>query len=440
MIPAVGCRESPRSAKLRASAVISARFRRAMTIVLAGALLFGLGGAWSAVAGQVPADTVASMRERGEQLRREQQLAAALEVYQTLVQRDPTNFEDRFWVAKLESWTGQLSSADSLLAQLLEERPSEYDSQLALADVRRWRGQDSAARAILEGLNQAHPHDCEVLFRLGRLSEADGKVREARDYFTQALTANPDYEEAKEALHRLAGEVRWEAGVEYYGEQISNAPATHGTTASVAALPGAGLRWRLAATVQDKFDRTEARFGGELAHRLFQSTRLEWSAYVAPGAEVLPRQSYGLSVAQKAGWLVLYADYAFLDFNDAQVHQVGPHVEAYAGRHWLVTGRYSYSSTLFAGVPDATSNHSGSLSIGYLYGRGDRVQVFLAAGAEPFAQPSHDVIGQFHAHTIAVAWHHSLVPRVAMALLYAHQARSNGSTQDSYSLGLVQRW
>jgi YaiO family outer membrane protein len=407
---------------------------------VAGVLLC-LGGTWSVLAGQALGDTAASMRDRGERLRREQRLPEALDVYQALVLRDPTNFEDRFWVAKLESWTGRLPAADSMFTQLIGERPGEYDSQLALADVRMWRGQYPAALAILEALNRTHPGDSDVLVRLGRLSEARGHSREARMYLTQALAANPGNADAKQALRRLAGVARWQTGVEYYGEQISNAPATNGTTASVEALPGDRMRWRLAATVQDKFDRTETRFGGELAHPLFARTRLEWSAYLAPGAEVMPRQTYGLTVTQKAGArLVLYADYMFLDFSDAQVHQLGPHVEFYGGRHWLVTGRYSYSSTRFAGVPDAVGNHSGSLSLGYLYGREDRVQVFAAAGAESFAQPSHDVIGGFQAHTIAVAWRQSLLPRLGLALLYAHQNRSDGNTQDSYSLGLVQRW
>jgi YaiO family outer membrane protein len=427
MIRAVVCGESPRTAKLRASSVVG--------------VLLCLGGTWSVVAGQAPRDTAVSMRDRGERLRHEQRLPEALDVYQALVVRDPTNFEDRFWLGKLESWTGRLTAADSMFTQLLEERPADYDSQVALADVRMWRGQYPAALSILQALNRIHPNDPEVLCRLGRLSEARGNQREARDLFAQALAADPGNADAKQGLSRLAGVARWQTGVEYYGEQTSNAPATNGTTASVEALPGDRLRWRLAATVQDKFDRTETRFGGELAHALFARTRLEWSAYIAPGAEIMPRQTYGVRVAQKAGArLVLYADYTFLDFSDAQVHQLGPHVEVYAGRHWLVTGRYSYSSTRFAGTPDAVGNHSGALSLGYLYGRGDRLQVFVAAGAESFAQPSHDLIGGFQAHTLAVAWRQSLLPRLGLALLYAHQDRSDGNTQDSYSLGLVQRW
>ena len=46
------------------------------------------------------------------------------------------------------------------------------------------------------------------------------------------------------------------------------------------------LRWRAAAAVQEKFDRTEPRFGGELAYRPALPVELQWSAYVAPGAEL----------------------------------------------------------------------------------------------------------------------------------------------------------
>jgi len=155
----------------------------------------------------------------------------------------------------------------------------------------------------------------------------------------------------------------------------------------------------------------------------------------------MPRQAYGLTVGQKLGRrLVVYGDYAFLDFTDAVVHQVGPHVELYAGAHWLLAGRYSYSSTRFTGAPDPVGNHAGSLSIGYLYHEAARVQVFVGAGAESFTLPSRDVIGQFPAHTIGVAWRHFVTPRLGIALFYAHQDRSDSATAEGYRLGLVQRW
>jgi YaiO family outer membrane protein len=409
--------------------------------LIAVVALLVLCGTVSIATAQLPAATAAGMRQEAERLRREQQLPEALAAYRALVEHDSESFEDRFWVAKLESWTGQLEAAESAFVKLVEERPDDYDSRIALADVRMWRGNDSAARAVLEDLDRTHPTDPEVLFRLGQVSAATGSLHEARRYFTRVIEIDPDHPGAREALRRLALRSRWQADVEYYGERLPGRATTNGATVSLQAQRTDRLRWRAAATLQEKFDRTESRFGGELAYRVRAPTELRWSAYLAPSAEVLPRQTYGLGLGQRLGpRLVLYADYTFVDFRDAEVHQVGSGLELYAGRRLLLAGRYAYSSTRFSGTQGAVGNHAGSVALGYLYGAANQLRLVVAAGAESFTQPSRDVIGQFHAHTIGVAWRHFLTPRLGFALLYAHQDRSDGTNQESYSLGLVQRW
>ena len=226
----------------------------------------------------------------------------------------------------------------SAFVRLVAERPDDYDSRIALADVRRWRGETAAAREVLEDLRRTHPDDPEVLQRL-------------------------------DALHRAAPPARWEADLEYFGERLPGGSAANGGTLSLEArVPAERLRWRAAATLQEKFDRTESRAGGELGLRPHAILELAGSAFLAPGAEVLPRQSYGLGLSRKIGRrLVVYADYAFLDYRDAQVHQAGPELELYAGR-WLFAGRYRYAATRFAGTAASVDDHGGSLAVGFLYG------------------------------------------------------------------------
>jgi YaiO family outer membrane protein len=359
---------------------------------------------------QTPDTIVRAARQRAEQLRREQRLPEALAGYRRVVELDPGSYEDRFWVAKLESWTGRLDAAEPDLVRLLDERPDDYDSQIALADVRLWRGRIAEARTVLEDLSRTHPDDPEVLRRLAQAKRA-----------------------ARETT-------RWEAGLEYYGERLPGQPATDGATLSLAARASDRLRWRTAGTLQQKFDRTEARVGGELGVRLLGPAELRGSAYVAPGAEVLPRQVYGAGVSRVvARRLVLHADYEYLDFLDANVHQVGPGVELYAG-HWLLAARYRYSSTRFSDTPSAVGNDAGSVSLGFVYGGLSLVRIFAAAGAESVAQPSRDVIGAFHAHTVGGSWRHFVTPRLGLEVAYAHQNRSNGIHQDAFSLRWVQRW
>ena len=387
------------------------RSQRLATLLAAFALLSG--GSRTPALAQAPVDTDRALQQRAEALRSERRLADAREVYRALVDRDPHDFERRFWLAKLEGWTGHFVTAESLFVELIGERPDDYDSRIGLADVRLWLGRYDKAQADLERLERAYPGDAEVRSRLERVR----------------------------ALRRAPLAPRWEMGVEYYGDQLTNAGASNGGTASLAARPNDALRWRAEATVQQKFARTEARVGGELTHRFFRRGELRWSAYVAPGADVLPRQTYGLGLSRKLGaGLVFYADYGFLDFADADVHRISPRLELYAGPHWILSGRYMYSSTGFNGVADAVGNHSGAVSMGYLYGTSNLLQVFAGAGGEAFALPSRDAIGGFSAHTVGVGWRQFMTPWLGLTLSYAHQNRSDGAKQDSYGLGLVQRW
>jgi YaiO family outer membrane protein len=328
------------------------------------------------VRAQAPDTTASARRQHAERLRLEQRYPEALVAYRALVSGDSASYEDRFWVAKLESWTGRLAAAESAFVRLLDERPDDEDSRLALADVRRWRADPSAAP--------------------------------------------------------------WEADLEYFGERLAGQPATHGATLALGAR-SPRLRWRGAVTVQEKFQRTESRVGGEMAYRA-APVELRWSAFVAPGAEVLPRQTYGLGVSGTVGHLVLGADYGFVDYRDADVHQAGPAVELYAGRHWLLAGRYHYSSTRFAAGGPAVGNHGGSLTLGYLYGPANLLRIIGSAGGESFSGPSRELVGELDAVTIGAAWRHFLAPRFGLELLYARQHRSGGVNQASYGLRLVQRW
>jgi YaiO family outer membrane protein len=321
--------------------------------------------------------TVAARRAVAERLRREERFPEALAAYQTIAASEAGTREDRFWVAKLESWTGRLAEAEADFVRLLEERPDDEDSRLALAAVRRWRADPSAAP--------------------------------------------------------------WEAGVEYYGEHVDGQPSTHGATLAMADHSGR-FRWRGAVTVQDKFARTESRAGVEPSFRLSGRFVLRGLVFTAPGAEVLPRGTYGAGVASTLGHLVLGADYAFFDYRDAEVHQVGPTAEVYLGSHWLAAARYRYSSTSFSLGGPAVGNHGGSFTLGYLYGPANLVRVFGGVGGESFAGPSRELVGSFDAVTVGFGWRHYLGPRLGLELAYARQDRSTELTQDSWSVGLVQRW
>jgi len=360
-------------------------------------------------AAQSQASDFAQLRHQAEQLRRERRLPEALVAYRAVVAEEPGSFEDRFWLAKLEGWTGQLTAADSGLVRLLQERPDDYDSRIALADVRLWRGDTAATRELLAGLQRDYPADPEVTHRI-------------------------------DALARSVRPARWETDLEYFGERLPGGAAANGGTFSLATRPSDRLRWRAVAGFQEKFERTESRAGGEVGIRLSRRVEVVGSTGFAPGAEVLPRGSFGIGAnGLVVRGLVLYADYAFLHYFDADVHQAGPAVELYAGR-WLVAARARWIATSFAGSAEAVHDGAGSLSLGRFYGEGSLVRVFAGTGSESFTGPSRERIGRFDARTIGLSWRHFITPELGLEALYAHQDRSGDAASDAWSLRVLHRW
>jgi YaiO family outer membrane protein len=363
-------------------------------------------GARPGVSAQVP---TSDLRRQAEQLRREQRFPEALAAYRAVVDQDPGSFEDRFWVAKLESWTGDLPGADSGLVLLLRERPDDYDTRIALADVRLWRGDTATTRELLAGLQRDYPADPELRRRV-------------------------------ESLQRRVHPTRWEADLEYFGERLPGGAAASGAALSLATRSSDRFRWRATAGFQEKFERAESRAGGEVGARPTPRLELTGSANFAPGAEVLPRGTYGVGAAYLVtSGVVLYADYGYHDYQDADVHQAGPAAEIYAGR-WLLAGRVRWSATSLVGSAEVVHDGAGSLSVGRFYGASNLVRVFAGSGSESFTQPSREQVGRFDATTLGLSWRHFFTPGLGLEALYAHQDRDRDAESETWSVRVLHRW
>jgi YaiO family outer membrane protein len=367
-------------------------------------LLLVLGAESGAAQSSVP-----DLRLQAERLRRDQRLPEALAAYRAVLAQDPAGFEDRFWVAKLEAWTGRLPAADSGFVRLLAERPHDYDSRIALSDVRLWRGDTASTRELLAGLQRDYPADPEVRRRVG-------------------------------ALGRRGEPARWAADAEYFGERLPGGAAANGGALSLAARANDRLRWRAVAGLQEKFERTEARAGGEIGLRFGPPVEVAGSVTISPGAEVLPRSAWAVGASGiVARGVVLHAGYAFVNYHDADVHQLGPAVELYAGR-WLVAGRARWAATRFSGSGGAVHDGSGALSVGWSYGSSSLVRVFAGSGSESFTGPSRERIGRFDARTVGLSWRHFLTPGLGVEAVYAHEDRSGDADGESWSLRVLRRW
>jgi YaiO family outer membrane protein len=352
---------------------------------------------------------VAELRRDAERLRGAKRLAEALTAYRQVVAREPDGFEDRFWIAKLESWTGALDAAEHDLASLHAERPEDYDTRIALADVRRWRGDTAGARLVLADLQRTHPADPEVASRLA-------------------------------SLRHSASGARYEAGLEYQAERWDGGGAGDGATVGVRTLRAGSLRWSALVTVQDKFDRTETRGGGALSVRVAPSLELTGSAFLSPGSEVLPRGTAGAGLAGPiAHGLILAAEYRYDGYADARVHGVGPALEWYAG-HWLLAGSYRYIATRFDGTSTTAGDHAGLLSLGRQYGDANLVRLFGFAGGESFGPSSRDRIGSSDVRGAGLSWRHFVSPALGFEAVLALEDRSAGGTRRTYGLRVVRRW
>ena len=110
-----------------------------------------------APAGAQTSDTTLSARRaQAERLRREERFPEALAAYQAVASSEGSTREDRFWVAKLESWTGRLADAEAGIeyyGEHVDGQPSTHGTTLTIGDRSgrlHWRGtltvQDKFAR------------------------------------------------------------------------------------------------------------------------------------------------------------------------------------------------------------------------------------------------------------------------------------------------------
>ena len=324
---------------------------------------------------QTPASSPAAAREHAEQLRREQRLPEALAAYRALVALEPESFEDRFWVAKLESWTGRLEAAESHSCGCSRSGPTTMTA-----------GSPSPTC----GSGAATPRGRATFSRI--FAVPTPTIPRCSTGSTPPPPAPP----------------RWEADLEYYGERLRGSAANGAS--SRWGPPGERLRWRGAVTVQDKFGLTESRFGGEMGLRLVRPFELRGSAYFAPGAEVLPRQGYGLGLSAKFSLASCSTPTTSSSTTPTPTctrrararalrRPLADHRPLPVLRHRVRRRRCRRREPLGLGRRSAISTARLGL-----------VRIFAGAGAEPFTGPSREDIGEFSGRTIGAGWRHFLTP------------------------------
>ena len=122
-------------------------------------------------------------------------LGAATEAYEKVLQADPKNVDALLGMAAIASRSGQVSQAESWYVRALEADPKDTNAQAGLINL---RGQTdpAAAESRLKGLLATQPESASLNFALGNLYAGQQRWPDAQlAYFNAHATdpANPDY-------------------------------------------------------------------------------------------------------------------------------------------------------------------------------------------------------------------------------------------------------
>src|SRR3954469_19378599 len=131
-------------------------------------------------------------RTRAEQLARAGRNAEAHQLFEQLVQHDPTDTESRLWVARLDLRMGQTDDAERGFRSVLRQHPADIDATIGLASVLLRKGGSAEALTILVGVESTAGDNADLFGVLGRAYRRTGDDRRALEYFSRARALAPD--------------------------------------------------------------------------------------------------------------------------------------------------------------------------------------------------------------------------------------------------------
>jgi YaiO family outer membrane protein len=161
-------------------------------------------------------ESAGELFQKARQLAFNGQRKEAIEICNTLLERNPDDFDTRVLLGRLHAWNGDYESARKELQIVVVKRPAYMDARDALIDVELWSDNSSEAlRLCKEGLDR-EPNNETFHYKRARALNRLDKKDEAITALEKALEFNPQYKEAKQFLKQLQGyEKLYTAKVEY---------------------------------------------------------------------------------------------------------------------------------------------------------------------------------------------------------------------------------
>lgn len=323
----------------------------------------------------------------------------SIATFSELVRQNPLDFETRNWIARVESWRGNLQEAERLYRSVLKDSPENIEAELGLADVLLWRRNGREAADLLLSILKRDPENAEILLRLARAFERDGRRKDALAYYQHVIRIQPDNPDARAAMDRATSEKRFRFEAGYFREQFNFASDTNGQFLDLLYRKTDRINITARFEYQNKFAENDTRFTFGSVYHIGDSTWLRAEVSQAPRSNtVISNQAYTAEVTRRIlPGVAIGTGYSLLLFRDAKVN-VWTAVFNFDPRPDLhVYIRYLPNRTRFDSARQSVWNHSSSARLVWDAHRKFSPYLLTAFGNESFSGLSTDKLGRLSA-------------------------------------------
>ncbi len=140
---------------------------------------------------------------RGHFFRQEKDQAE--QAFKEVLRLDPGNYQALIMLGKIYTFDrAKLNEAQKCLVEALETSPDNLEAHFSLGKVFALKGEGDKAMAEFQLILARETDFAYYHFELARMHEASSKKEQAQQHYQRALTINPQFAQAQQALQRLA--------------------------------------------------------------------------------------------------------------------------------------------------------------------------------------------------------------------------------------------
>jgi tetratricopeptide (TPR) repeat protein len=391
------------------------------------------------------------IRGHAERLARTGHTVEAMELFKQVVAQNPNDAEARLWVARLDLRMGKVDEAETALRAVLREHPGNVDAKIELGNALMRKGAPDEALTILLDAEREAGENADFYAALGRAYRRTGDARRALECLTRAKALSPHDPDVRLSYEAVALAYGHSIVVEGVADQNSTGMNTsQGSFAtSVRVLPRLHLDGsvRLAGRSGD----SDALGGGGALLRLGRSSNLGIHASGGSHNTILPTSDTAADFTNYAGVYEFGTSLRRQLFDGVHVFSLSPTLAWDLGRSRL-DSRYTYSRLEFdthnriyryarlgaAAIDKTTGDHSVFFRETWRGWRRTWLHVVYAYGIESFETLTIDRIGSLGATTVATGVRFNAPSLTTFNANWEHQWRSNSTSVNRYTVGLVQ--